>query len=240
MNDRTKEILKASVLSYIRTGQPVTSEYLYRTYSFGIKPAMIRWELNDLSAAGYLSQIHFSSGRLPTDKAYRFFVERTLAEIASVENFDEDVLFFVNRFARRLIKRQWDELIEDLSRYLEILSIGYDFRTHRIYESGLRRLFNKVDFRDKIDFVQIAADIEFLKKRLEAAKNGWRENDSWPKVFIGKNIFTESRHLALIAERFDFLNNPFFIFAIGPKRMDYQKSLKLFKGLKRKLCPTKR
>ena len=75
LKERTLDILEASVRDFIETGNPVTSERLYRKYDFGIKPAMIRWELHDLAKQNYLCQNHPSGGRIPSDKAYKFFVE---------------------------------------------------------------------------------------------------------------------------------------------------------------------
>ena len=49
MNERTQSILYTSVHDFIREGRPITSEYLFEEYDFGIKPAMIRWELSYLN-----------------------------------------------------------------------------------------------------------------------------------------------------------------------------------------------
>lgn len=52
MRERTKEILEAGVRQFIKTGLPITSERLFEEYDFGIKPAMIRCELNALDEEG--------------------------------------------------------------------------------------------------------------------------------------------------------------------------------------------
>ena len=56
MTERAQAILEAAVRDFVKTGQPVTSERLYETNDFGIKPAMIRWELSDLADADYFSK----------------------------------------------------------------------------------------------------------------------------------------------------------------------------------------
>ena len=52
MRDRTRTILEAGIMEFIRTGLPITSERLFEEYDFGIKPAMIRCELNALDDDG--------------------------------------------------------------------------------------------------------------------------------------------------------------------------------------------
>ena len=67
MTDRTAQILEAAIQEFINTGEPVSSGLLYDRYDFGIKPAMIRLELDELEDGGYLEQPHHSAGRVPTD-----------------------------------------------------------------------------------------------------------------------------------------------------------------------------
>ncbi|MEX2410223.1 MAG: hypothetical protein WD607_02425, partial [Candidatus Paceibacterota bacterium] len=78
MDPRTELILQKCIKDFIDTGRPITSDYLYENYEFGIKPAMIRRELSILDEEGYLEQIHTSGGRFPTNKAYQYFVNKVL------------------------------------------------------------------------------------------------------------------------------------------------------------------
>ena len=86
MRDRTQSILEASVREFIKTGKPITSEILYDVYDFGIKPAMIRLELGDLSSDGFFYQTHPSGGRYPTDKAYKYFVDSIIEKKSKKEH----------------------------------------------------------------------------------------------------------------------------------------------------------
>ena len=217
--DRARSILDAAIKEYIKVGEPITSEKLYRNYDFGIKPAMIRSELSDLSESGFLSQIHLSGGRLPTDKAYRFFVQNIIEDLQSVES----------DFLGSVKLASWDVVIEDLSDRLGLLSVGYEVELDRVYCFGLEELFDQLEFTDKSDLLRIVRDLDLLKPRLEEIKNKWQHDRDWPKVFIGENPITKSKHLSLIAERIDLDDETFFILAIGPKRMNYEKSLKLLK-----------
>ncbi len=75
LSTRQQEILCSIVRSYIETGEPLGSRTLSKFQSFSLSPASIRNVMADLADAGYLSQPHTSAGRVPTEKAFRFFVK---------------------------------------------------------------------------------------------------------------------------------------------------------------------
>ena len=75
LDDRVKSILSAIVDNYIHTAEPVGSRTLSKSLNVHLSPATIRNIMADLSELGYLEQPHTSAGRIPTDKAYRFFVD---------------------------------------------------------------------------------------------------------------------------------------------------------------------
>lgn len=87
LNERKQAILKAIVDSYIKFAEPVGSITLSKEFDLGISSATIRNEMSDLEKLGYLTKIHTSSGRIPSDKAYRFYVN-LLKEDGFNENVD--------------------------------------------------------------------------------------------------------------------------------------------------------
>ena len=80
LGDRRRKILSAVVDDYVRTAEPVGSETLVQRYDFGVKPATIRNELAAMSEMGYLRQPHTSSGRVPSDMGYRYYVDRLMPD----------------------------------------------------------------------------------------------------------------------------------------------------------------
>jgi len=78
LSDRKKNILFCAIDNYIKLASPITSLVVHETELTDISTATIRNELNTLEAMGYLKQIHTSSGRVPTTKGYRFFVNEVL------------------------------------------------------------------------------------------------------------------------------------------------------------------
>ena len=74
MEQRKQLILESTISHYISTAEPVSSKVLSEVYGINVSSATIRNELHELEKEGYLDQPHTSSGRIPTDKGYRFFV----------------------------------------------------------------------------------------------------------------------------------------------------------------------
>ncbi len=98
---RSEQILGSIVRAYIETGEPVASGAISRLRRYQLSPASVRNIMAELSAEGYLQQPHTSAGRIPTEKAFRVYVQGlegrrlqsgevgrirgTLSEAASVE-----------------------------------------------------------------------------------------------------------------------------------------------------------
>src|SRR5918992_3704946 len=75
MDARQRDVLIAVIREYIDSAEPVGSRVLSKRHFPGLSPATIRNAMADLEEMGYLAQPHTSAGRVPTDKAYRFYVE---------------------------------------------------------------------------------------------------------------------------------------------------------------------
>jgi heat-inducible transcriptional repressor len=79
LTGRNQEILSSIVREYIETGEPVGSRTVSKRRKDSLSPASIRNAMADLAEAGYLSQPHTSAGRMPTEKAFRFYVRSLVA-----------------------------------------------------------------------------------------------------------------------------------------------------------------
>lgn len=80
LSPRRREILFSSIEDYIKFASPITSLSLQTRHIKDISTATLRNELNTLEAMGLLKQLHTSSGRVPTSKAYRFYVDSIMKE----------------------------------------------------------------------------------------------------------------------------------------------------------------
>ena len=82
LSERKKRILKAIVDAHIVDGEPVGSKYLMQDEHLKVSSATIRNEMAELEALGYLEQPHTSSGRVPSELGYRFYVDSLIESYA--------------------------------------------------------------------------------------------------------------------------------------------------------------
>ncbi len=99
LNQRARQILYAAISEYVSTGEPVGSRTLAKKYGLLLSPATIRNVLSDLEDLGYLAQPHTSAGRVPTDRAFRLFID-ALMELRKLSAEE-----------RERIRSRFDELV---------------------------------------------------------------------------------------------------------------------------------
>lgn len=87
MDERKRRILQAIIDDYIDTAEPIGSRTIARKHELGLSSATIRNEMADLEEMGYLAQPHTSSGRIPSDKGYRLYVDQ-LMQVHELETDD--------------------------------------------------------------------------------------------------------------------------------------------------------
>ena len=80
LSERKLKILQAIIADFIRTAEPVGSRTISKNYELGVSPATIRNEMSDLEELGYLTHPHTSSGRVPSEKAYRLYVNEMMSK----------------------------------------------------------------------------------------------------------------------------------------------------------------
>ncbi len=81
LTDRQERILYSIIDSYLETAEPVGSRTLNKKYDLGVSPATIRNEMSDLEDLRLIMKAHSSSGRIPTDAAYRRYVDDLMNKI---------------------------------------------------------------------------------------------------------------------------------------------------------------
>jgi heat-inducible transcriptional repressor len=141
LSERERTVLSLTVLHHIRTGEPVGSRYLAERLDLDVSPATIRNTMADLEAKGYLRQTHVSSGRVPTDLGYRFYVD----EVVGVQPVRPDGVEGIReRLGSR--RRELTELIRETSRTLSAAShqvglvLGPQLLDSRLEHLELRRV----------------------------------------------------------------------------------------------------
>jgi heat-inducible transcriptional repressor len=80
LDGRSRAILKEIIRVHVDTGRPVSSRALFKSQRFALSPASIRNIMADLTDAGFLAQPHTSAGRVPTDRAYRLYIDELMRQ----------------------------------------------------------------------------------------------------------------------------------------------------------------
>jgi heat-inducible transcriptional repressor len=139
--DRRLAVLRAIVEDYVTTREPVGSKALVERHGLGVSPATVRNDMAALEEEGLIAQPHTSAGRIPTDKGYRFFVDRltqikpmTPAERRAISTFLEgahdldDVIQRSVRLLAQLTQQvaivQYPSLARSTVRHVELVQLG--------------------------------------------------------------------------------------------------------------------
>ena len=232
MTPRQMQILTAIIEQYAEVASPVGSITLAKL--FGVSSATIRSEMSKLEEMGLITQPHTSAGRIPTDKGYRFYVNR-LNELQeggeyllnadnSRDNFIRGTQAISSRVsaqhdhADQAIRSAVDSLVE-LTGNLGVATIG-----GQLYMSGIANLFAQPEFESGAAVQSIAQLLDNLEP--------WLKEDVPNKplnVYIGcENPVGKSSGASLIISKF---SSPYsentYIGVLGPTRQSYGKVIRL-------------
>jgi len=108
LSERRRLILKLVIQEYIEGSIPIASELLVRKYGLAVSSATIRSELAALEELGYLTHLHTSAGRVPTDAGYRFFVENLMDRTA------------LTLTEQRMIRHQFHQVRTELDQWIQL------------------------------------------------------------------------------------------------------------------------
>ncbi len=236
LTKRQQKILNTVIKEYIGTGEPISSQLLEKKHDFGIKPAMIRIEMQKLTDGGYLLQPHTSAGRVPTDKAYRFFVDNLLTRQNLKENlggqgglsFNERVGEIEEIFREDDILKLADRLTKFIAEETSSLAILNLSERDFIFKEGWEELLKESESFERDFFSDFAETIEKFEESFDDFKI-----NSGIKVFIGKeNPVRKAKNLSVISSKCKFPNKEkATLTLVGPKRMDYNRNLSLIQSL---------
>ncbi len=227
ITERQNKILNCLIKEYVKTAEPVSSDLLAGKYDFGIRPSTIRLELKNLITEGYLEQPHTSAGRIPTDKAYRLFVNQLLEE-----NWEER-----EKEIGKIIEKGVNEfeiaslLTKHLAEASSVFSALHFLSKELCWQAGWEEITKEPEFTNQTFLSEFMSFLEELDKNIKKL-----ELVSPINVFIGKEIPSpKAKNLSLVCSKCKLNNNRALIILIGPKRMDYYKNIKLMDSLLKEL-----
>lgn len=91
LDTRSRAILREIIRVHVDTGKPVSSRTLFKSQRFDLSPASIRNIMADLTDSGYLAQPHTSAGRIPTDRAYRLYIDELMRHRKVADDVREQI-----------------------------------------------------------------------------------------------------------------------------------------------------
>ncbi|HYB38180.1 MAG TPA: heat-inducible transcriptional repressor HrcA [Mycobacterium sp.] len=186
-DDRRFEVLRAIVADFVATKEPIGSKALVDRHNLGVSSATVRNDMAVLEAEGYITQPHTSSGRVPTEKGYREFVDRleavkplSAAERRAIQSFLEsgvdldDVLRRAVRLLAQLTRQvavvQYPTLSKSTVRHVEVIALT-PARLLMIVITDAGRVDQRiVELGDVIEDHQLSQLRELLGQALEGKK----------------------------------------------------------------------
>ena len=186
-DDRRFEVLRAIVADFVATKEPIGSKALVERHNLGVSSATVRNDMAVLEAEGYITQPHTSSGRVPTEKGYREFVNRidevkplSSSERRAILQFLEsgvdldDVLRRAVKLLAQLTRQvaivQYPTLSSSTVRHLEIVAITPARLLMVVITDSGRVDQRMVELGDTIDDHQLSQLRELLGQALEGKR----------------------------------------------------------------------
>lgn len=130
LTERQIKILQAIIRNYLETGEPVGSRTISKYTDLSLSSATIRNEMSDLEDMGYIIQPHTSAGRIPTDKAYRLYVDTMMdARVQEIEDMRDSLMDKAGRLDNLL--KEVAKLLATNTNYASMVS-GPTYRSRKV------------------------------------------------------------------------------------------------------------
>ena len=218
--ERITKVLFSVIEEYVKTGQPVGSKTITDKYLKGVSPATVRNILARLEYDGYLIQPHTSAGRIPTEKAYIFYISQATPNTAHSEGQKKFTNAVEQADSEESAVKNVAKALADFSNDMALAV----FDKNRSYYTGVSKLFGSLEEND-IGFTREL--FELIDRFDEVIGEVFHDVPTTPRAFIGsENPFGSS--MSSIMVKYKLPNNTNIMLGIvGPMRMDYIKNVKL-------------
>lgn len=211
LDERKKRILQAIVNDYVKFAEPIASKIIADKYDLDLSSATIRNEMAELEELGLIEKTHTSSGRIPSDLGYRYYVD-SLMDYYDVSNEE------LTNLAEYL--EGCGKMLTDISKMLSGLThyttISMDKNDMVLY--GRNNVFDYPEFRD-IERLKKFMYLMEEEERIREIVDSYTNTDI--TIRIGEeNNFDEIKDYSVVT--FNYKDEG-TIAIIGPKRMDYSR-----------------
>lgn len=221
------------IKEHIKTGVPVGSTGLVEKYDLGVSSATIRNEMADLEEEGYIMQPHTSAGRIPTEKAYDFFLEDL-----KPKKVGDNIVSLFEELLREKEEADFKKVAKALSEMTNS-AVFWAFHKHNLYYTGISNLFKQPEFlsiNSKMPTdrnYELIYDISSVIDRMEDIID-----DIFEKINDGENIWLGSKNpfgnfCGSIVIKYKLKDRVGVFGLLGPMRMDYEKNIGIMRHIQK-------
>jgi heat-inducible transcriptional repressor len=228
INERQAQLLSYIVQEVSDSAQPVASKTMVEKYQLGVSPATVRNDMAVLEAVGLLRQPHTSSGRVPTEDGYRFYLEHFVNEKCSqkVRPPLQEAMLDVKDTQQKL--RKIAKALVDISGETAISSLDAKWNHY----AGIQNLFDKPDFHDISTLRALSAIVD---KFDDVLRGMFDQVDNNVNIWIGdEGPFGDQ--VATMMVKYQLPNGMTGLLGlVGPMRMNYKQNIQLLTEAKQLL-----
>ncbi len=188
LTDREKLVLNAIIDFYLRFGETIGSRTLVKTYNIDLSSATIRNVMSDLEERGFIEKTHSSSGRIPTDLGYKYY----LSELLKIEKLSREEKDRINtEYEKKVneldgILQQTSSLLSRLTSYASIV-IEPDYRKERIKKIELVHIDDYI-----ILAIIVTEDLSVVTKKIRLEEGITKEELEKLSKTLNEKIKTNS------------------------------------------------
>ncbi len=218
MTPRKEAILKYIIETYIKDAEPIGSKLLSEDSEFGVSGATLRNEMRELEEEGLLTHPHTSSGRIPTEAGYRYYIQHLMKpEVMGKKVADKiaTTLKGQREFDRKL--KMFARIVSEMCGTAVIVS----FKKDSLYYTGISHFFSQPEFQDYSFTVSVSGIFDACEEVVPGLYTEY--GDTVPRISIGsENPFGPL--CSVVGKKMD---SNTLIAILGPLRMRYNRAITL-------------
>lgn len=212
LSERQQLILKLIVEHFVATAEPIGSKFLVEECGLDVSGATVRNEMRDMEERGFLNHPHTSSGRMPSEAGYRYYIAHIMQPMNIVKKDADAIQTFLKEEDGRRAVKQIAKYIAEKTNNAVIVAFGND----AIYYTGMSYLFAQPEFRDYAYMVKASTIFDQCEERIDDVIEMFNLE---PRVLIGnENPFGQMTSMVGIK-----MGDVLFT-VLGPMRMDYARA----------------
>ncbi|MBI5700409.1 hypothetical protein HZC34_01010 [Candidatus Saganbacteria bacterium] len=223
LSERRQAILEAIVRDFVDTAEPIGSFAISRHYLKDVSPATVRNEMKELEQTGYITHPHTSSGRIPTDNGYRYYVDNIMEtknisghDISLIKNGIKKIGSGIEDIAHGTVKL--------LASILNYAAVFVSFGKKKVVQAaGISNMLKHPEFQ-KIDYARHVVETVEREDMIARAIYEYSKASNITIKIGNENQYKDMKDMSIVVVKYDLQGmEPGAIGIVGPTRMEYAK-----------------